>query len=157
MPGTAESDRVLVMAMNRELASVLISNPVSDVRALEGRMVFTLQGDLDVHTAPAVRGAVGRVIDDGHHHPVIDLRQATFMDSTGLGALVWVLREVRALGGVLDLVCDQVRLLRTFRLVGLDEVFSIHPTLTAVLSSRARGAGAATDQGCDDLPISRPA
>lgn len=156
MPDAPESDRVLAMAMNRELASVLISNPVSDVRRLEGRTVFTLRGDLDVHTAPAVRGAVGRVTDV-EHHLVIDLRQATFMDATGLGALVWVLREVRALGGVLDLVCDQVRLLRTFGLVGLDEVFSIHPTLTAVLSSSARAAALASSEGHRGIPMSRPA
>ena len=52
-----------------------------------------------------------------------------FLDSTGLGVLVGGLKRVRAHEGWIDLVCTQSRILRIFRITGLNRVFNIYDTV----------------------------
>lgn len=56
---------------------------------------------------------------------LIDLEGVTFMDSSGLGALVIALKTVRTAGGKLFLcsINDQVKML--FQLTSMDRVFEI--------------------------------
>ncbi len=62
---------------------------------------------------------------------LVDFQSVTFMDSSGLGALVMALKSVRAKGGKLFLCSlnDQVRLL--FELTRMDQVFNILPDAAA--------------------------
>ena len=59
---------------------------------------------------------------------VVDFRDVTFMDDSGLGALVRGLKTVRASGGRMYLcsVNDQVEML--FELTSMDRVFDITKT-----------------------------
>ncbi|TAF22472.1 MAG: anti-sigma factor antagonist [Oscillatoriales cyanobacterium] len=62
---------------------------------------------------------------------LIDFTDVTFMDSSGLGALVLALKTVRAAGSQL-VVCsinEQIRIL--FELTSMDRVFEIFPTRDA--------------------------
>ena len=64
-------------------------------------------------------------IDAGAEVILVDLQDVTFMDSSGLGALVVALKTVRAKGGKLVLcsVNDQVKML--FELTSMETVFKI--------------------------------
>ena len=64
-----------------------------------------------------------------HYHLVIDMEAVEFLDSTGLGVLVGGLKKVRAHDGSLELVCNQDRLLKIFKITGLAKVFVIHDAL----------------------------
>jgi anti-anti-sigma factor len=59
---------------------------------------------------------------------LIDFRDVTFMDSSGLGALVLALKTVRAAGGKLFIcsVNEQIKML--FELTSMDRVFEIFQT-----------------------------
>jgi anti-sigma B factor antagonist len=59
----------------------------------------------------------------------------TFLDSTGLGVLVGRLKLVRNQSGWLRLVCSNERILRVFRITGLDKVFGIHASLDDALAA----------------------
>jgi anti-anti-sigma factor len=56
---------------------------------------------------------------------LIDFKEVTFMDSSGLGALVLALKTVRAAGGKMFIcsVNDQIKVL--FELTSMDRVFEI--------------------------------
>jgi anti-sigma B factor antagonist len=62
----------------------------------------------------------------GVYHIVVDMERVEFLDSTGLGVLVGGLKKVRAHDGSLQLICNQERLLKIFRITGLAKVFTIH-------------------------------
>ena len=96
------------------------------------RTVVTIGGEIDVYTAPLLRDAISDLVAQGSHDIVIDLTGVGFLDSTGLGVLVGGLKKVRAHDGTLELVCDQERLLKIFRITGLAKVFVIHESLDAV-------------------------
>ena len=51
------------------------------------------------------------------------------MDSTGLGVLVGRLKLVRGQNGTLRIVSSQDRILKVFKITGLDKVFHIYNTV----------------------------
>lgn len=92
------------------------------------RAVLQVSGEVDVYTAPQVRDRVIRLLADGVRHVIADLREVSFLDSTGLGALVGSLKRLREQDGSLELVIADGRIMTVFRVTGLDRVFAIHPS-----------------------------
>jgi anti-sigma B factor antagonist len=117
---------------------------LSVVTRREGaRTVISVTGEIDVYTAPTLRERLNELVAEGEYHLVVDMAGVDFLDSTGLGVLVGGLKRTRAHEGTLQLVCDQEKILKVFRITGLTKVFPIHATLNEALSS-ASGAPAAT-------------
>ena len=76
----------------------------------------------------------------------------------GLGVLVGGLKKVRAHDGSLQLVCNQDRLLKIFRITGLAKVFVIHDSADAALAAGADRVmtvdlHAGQIQGFFDIPV----
>ena len=97
--------------------------------------VVVVEGEVDVQTAAQLRQALDQEIAEGHVRLVVDLDEVTFLDSTGLGVLVGRLKLVRNASGWLRIVCSSDRILRVFRITGLDKVFGIHPSLDEALAA----------------------
>ena len=87
----------------------------------------------DEMVVPSGHEAV-ELVAAGNYDIVIDLERVEFLDSTGLGVLVGGLKKVRAHDGSLQLVCNQDRLLKIFRITGLAKVFTIHASADAALT-----------------------
>jgi len=96
--------------------------------------VLDVAGEVDVYTAPKLREKLVELVSDGHYNIVVDMTKVEFLDSTGLGVLVGGLKRVRSHNGSLELVCNQERILKIFRITGLTKVFPIHDTLEEALS-----------------------
>nr|WP_210737507.1 STAS domain-containing protein [Cellulomonas hominis] len=103
-------------------------------RTVEGRTVVDVTGEIDVYTAPALREKLTSLVDAGHVDLVVNLTEVRFMDSTGLGLLVGILKRVRGLDGRLQLVIDSERLLKVFRITALTQVFTIRETVDEALA-----------------------
>ena len=87
--------------------------------------VIEPSGILNITQANQLRDQVDAVVGAGTKEILIDLKDVTFMDSSGLAGLVIALKTIRAAGGRLW-VCslnDQVRLL--FELTNMTSVFEI--------------------------------
>jgi anti-sigma B factor antagonist len=87
--------------------------------------LLVLRGDLELNTAPELREALVRVIDD-RARIVVDMEAVDFLDSAGLGILVGGLKRARERAGELELVCSSRAVLRPLELTGLDRTFTIH-------------------------------
>src|ERR1700761_1921782 len=61
--------------------------------------VLRIAGEVEAYTAPRLREHVIDLIDNGVRHLVADLRAVTFLDSTGLAALIGSLKRLRVHGG----------------------------------------------------------
>lgn len=101
----------------------------------DGVTLMTVDGELDVGTAPVLgehltdRGAAGdRLV-------VLDLRRVTFVDSSGLGALVAALKGFLKVGTRFRLVFDQPILQRLFEITDLTDVFATYPTVEEALGA----------------------
>ncbi|MGB3404259.1 MAG: STAS domain-containing protein [Microcoleaceae cyanobacterium] len=88
-------------------------------------------GILDGTKATQFRQEISEIVQDGTKTVLIDFEDITFMDSSGLGALVLALKTVRAADSKL-VVCsinEQIRIL--FELTSMDKVFDIYPSREA--------------------------
>jgi anti-sigma B factor antagonist len=88
-------------------------------------------GILDGTKASQFRQEISDLVEAGADVVLIDFTDVTFMDSSGLGALVLALKTVRAAGSQL-VVCsinEQIRIL--FELTSMDRVFEIFQTRDA--------------------------
>lgn len=102
--------------------------------------VIRLVGDVDVSSAARLRDALARLISDTAEKVLIDLTDVPFLDSTGLGVMVARLKQQRAGGGEMALVIPSERLLRNFRITGLDRVFHIYDTIADAVADEASQA-----------------
>ena len=103
-----------------------------------GCMVVTVTGELDISTAPQLEEALGAVgpgsgsgSNDGGR-TVVDLNAVDFIDSTGLSVLVRAFKRSDEAGGDFSIVCgpEKIEVHRVLEILGFDEVFTIHQTLT---------------------------
>ncbi|MEV0975438.1 STAS domain-containing protein [Streptomyces sp. NPDC049915] len=102
--------------------------------AAGGARVLTLAGEIDHHTADTLREALD-VTGAPRPRLVIDMRQVTFMDSSGINILIAAYQAVTAAGGRLRLAGPTLPVLRTLQLVGIDTLIDCHPTLDDALAS----------------------
>src|SRR4249920_2610699 len=108
------------------------------------RTVITVNGEIDVYTAPSLRERLNELVAAGQYDLVVDMSGVDFLDSTGLGVLVGGLKRVRSHDGTLRLVCDQEKILKVFRITGLTKVFPIHPSLDEALAAPGDGPAEGT-------------
>jgi anti-sigma B factor antagonist len=110
----------------------LSTDSVDDVR------VLGVAGEVDVYSAPTLREQLAALIDEsGGGLIVVDLAATTFIDSTGLGVLVAGHNHAAQGGGSVRIVCAQERILKLFRITGLDDVLSIYPDRAAATETSA--------------------
>ncbi|WP_258311441.1 STAS domain-containing protein [Streptomyces sp. NWU49] len=102
--------------------------------ATDGIRVLTVAGDIDHDTGDTLRQALDV---SGLPRPriVVDMRQVTFMDSTGLNVLIGTYKTVTAAGGWLRLAAPTENVQRLLRLVGIDTIIDCHPTLHHALTN----------------------
>jgi anti-sigma B factor antagonist len=105
------------------------------VEAQGASTIAHVRGEIDAYTAPALREVLHELADTGHSDVVVHLREVPFVDSSALGVLIGSLKRQRAAGGTLRLAALEERVLRVFRLTGLDTVFEIHPDIDAALAT----------------------
>lgn len=100
--------------------------------------VVHVGGEIDVYTAPLLREALDKQVAAGRTNLVVDLENVTFMDSTGLGVLVGRLKLVRGQNGSLRIVSSQERILKVFKITGLDKVFHIHASVQSAAEASTK-------------------
>jgi anti-sigma B factor antagonist len=101
------------------------------------------RGELDLHSGHLFRERLTDLMREAALPLVLDLSDLQFIDSSGLGALLTILRvpEERRPRIVLSPANGPVgRLLRTTR---LDLLLTVHPNLDAALAGRAPARSAA--------------
>lgn len=87
--------------------------------------IFQPSGSLDAENSQEFRQQITDVAQQGAKIVLVDLKNVSFMDSSGLGSLVLAFKTLRASNNKLVLcsINEQIRIL--FELTGMDKVFEI--------------------------------
>jgi anti-sigma B factor antagonist len=86
-------------------------------------------GRLNMVAAPALKSLVEETVASGRTRIVVDLGEVTFIDSSGLGALIAGLKATRQAGGDLRIADVPEQVMTVLRLTNLDRVLRAHPTV----------------------------
>ena len=97
-------------------------------------LVLRLDGRLNMVAAPRLKAAIDDAVGAGRPRIVVDLSSVSFMDSSGLGALVAGLKKARQASGDLRITGVNQQVATVLRLTNLDRVLRAHDSVEAASS-----------------------
>ncbi|MBO9609265.1 MAG: anti-sigma F factor antagonist [Paenibacillaceae bacterium] len=99
-------------------------------------LIVRLKGELDHHTAEIVRSRMEQAIEQGNAaHVVLNLKDLSFMDSSGLGVILGRYKQISGKGGKM-VVCDvSPAVYRLFEMSGLPKILTFQDNERSALSS----------------------
>lgn len=101
-----------------------------------GHPVVFVYGEIDVLTTPRLHETLQEVIAESPSSLLVDLANVTFIDSTGLGALVVAHRHLEERGGKLRLVSVPPPVAQILEVTGLTNRFEVYADIDAAGESR---------------------
>jgi anti-sigma B factor antagonist len=93
----------------------------------DGYELLTVEGELDIATAPRMLAALNGAVADMSRPLVVDLSECVFMDSTGLALLINVRRRVVRRGHGFAIVCPSGPIARVFEIADMVESLRVFP------------------------------
>ena len=96
-----------------------------DLTAVNGTSVVRVRGDIDLRTSPQLRELLLEAMREGVGTLRVDLSQVHYMDSSGVGTMVYVKRETERAGRRVVLIGLQPRVRSLFEITHLDQFFTI--------------------------------
>ena len=104
--------------------------------ALDGKaIVIECPERLDVSAAEDFRKGMTEIVQKGCHMLVLDLGNTTFMDSSGLGAIVSRIATTRSNRGDIRLACPSEFVLKLLDITHLDKVLRCFETVESATNS----------------------
>lgn len=89
---------------------------------------------LDAFSELIFRKSIGICIDEGPKNIILDLSKIEFVDSSGLGALVQLVKKAQTEGGTLQVVSNP-RVTQTVKLVRLEKFLSLQNSLSEAIAN----------------------
>ncbi|ACL05882.1 anti-sigma-factor antagonist [Desulfatibacillum aliphaticivorans] len=98
-------------------------------------MILTpMEKNIDASIQDEFKAALVEAIDEGHKKIVLDLSHVKFLDSSGLGVMVSMVKKLSG-SGALAFCGIQEQVGQVFSLTRLDRVFNIYPNKNVALDA----------------------
>jgi anti-sigma B factor antagonist len=97
--------------------------------------VLPLTGEIDLHVSPRIAASIATMVAAKPATLVIDLTKVSYIDSSGLAALIEGMQKVETYGGKFALAGLQDSVRPIFEIARLDQVFRIFPDVESALSA----------------------
>ncbi|MEZ0537941.1 STAS domain-containing protein [Caldicellulosiruptoraceae bacterium PP1] len=101
--------------MNLELKELTENNDV----------IIQLKGEIDIFSSPALKEKLYEVIDASSKDISINMKEVTYIDSTGLGVFVGALKKAKQKDINIILKDMKPNVKKIFKITGLDKVFPV--------------------------------
>jgi anti-sigma B factor antagonist len=98
--------------------------------------VLPLEGEIDLHISANVAASLQMMIEKKPKRLIVDLARVSYIDSSGLAALIEGMQNVQQYGGKLALAGLQEPVRTIFEIARLDQVFRIYPDVTTALAGK---------------------
>ena len=88
-------------------------------------LIVKINGEIDHHTASRLRDVLDREIDVNNiKNLVLDFKEVTFMDSSGIGIIVGRFKKIDALGGKMLIVRPAPQVDKILEISGIKKILS---------------------------------
>ena len=87
--------------------------------------VLPLESDLDVRSVPVVKAQIERLIARGCRRIILNMSNASYIDSYGMGMLFAEIRHMRSSGGLLSLIGVSPEVYRSLKILRLVDAMPI--------------------------------
>lgn len=95
-------------------------------RDTEGVIILDIDGEIDLYNAPEIKDTIKGLMDDGKKQIIINLEAVSYIDSSGIGALISSLSNLKKIGGSLKIIHVYDSVKKVFELTKLTSFFEIY-------------------------------
>lgn len=100
------------------------------------KLVVRLIGELDHHSAEEVRTRIDDMLDkEGYAKLILDFSGVTFMDSSGIGAVIGRYKKVALRNGKVCIASPKDSVKRVFELSGMFKIISVFDNVEQAVSN----------------------
>jgi anti-sigma B factor antagonist len=101
-------------------------NLTIDIEQNEQQYYVKLAGEIDAYTAPELKNKFMNITEQPNSHITVDFTNVSYMDSTGLGVFIALLKSIKKTEGSLKFVGVSDRLKRLFDITGLTDILNLN-------------------------------
>jgi anti-anti-sigma factor len=100
----------------------------------ENYQIFRLTGLLDAFSEPSFTSVIKQHISNGPSNIILSLAQIDFVDSSGIGAMVQLVKFTQNAGGTMQVVTNP-RVTQTVKLVRLEKFLSLRNSIDEAIAN----------------------
>lgn len=87
--------------------------------------ILDLRGEVDLHSSPQLREQFNTLIAGGQHAIFVNMKEVSYIDSSGLATFIEALQKMNQTGGKLVLMHLNQTVRGVFEIARLDGIFNI--------------------------------
>lgn len=87
--------------------------------------IFDVEGEIDLYNAPALKDEIKKKIEEQKYNIIINLARVSYIDSSGIGALISSLSNLKKYQGGLKIINVTGSVRKVFELTKLTSFFEI--------------------------------
>ncbi len=89
------------------------------------RWEVKIMGEVDIHSSQEVKEKLAEILNEKEKSMIINAEELDYIDSTGLGMLIGIVKRLKEKDLSLTLVKLQPSVLKLFQITGLDKVIEL--------------------------------
>ena len=97
-----------------------------NLREKENILLLDVDGEVDLYNAPEIKEVIKEQIDNNKRQIIINLDEVSYIDSSGIGALISSLSNLKKIGGGLKIIHVHDSVKKVFELTKLTSFFEIY-------------------------------
>lgn len=97
-------------------------------------VILDIQGEIDLYNAPEIKDTMQKLIEAEKYSIIINLEQVSYIDSSGIGALISGLSNLKKYQGSLKIINVYASVKKVFELTKLTSFFEIYDSEEEALS-----------------------
>lgn len=98
-------------------------------------VVLDITGEIDLYNAPEIKDIINKLIEEQKYTVIINLEKVTYIDSSGIGALISSLSNLKKYQGGLKIINLFASVRKVFELTKLTSFFEIFDSEEEALAS----------------------
>lgn len=95
-------------------------------REKNGVSILDINGEIDLYNAPEIKEVINGLISDQKTNVIINLEKVSYIDSSGIGALISSLSNLKKYQGGLKIINVYASVRKVFELTKLTSFFEIY-------------------------------
>jgi len=95
-------------------------------RTKDDIVVLDITGEIDLYNAPEIKDIINKLIEEQKYNVIINLEKVSYIDSSGIGALISSLSNLKKYQGGLKIINVYASVRKVFELTKLTSFFEIY-------------------------------
>ena len=95
-------------------------------REKDGITILDIQGEIDLYNAPEIKDIIQKLIEAQKYNVIINLEKVSYIDSSGIGALISSMSNLKKYQGGLKIINVYASVKKVFELTKLTSFFEIY-------------------------------